>query len=138
MSDNQCQICFEGKTKQEVKQETHNFKGYEITVNQPGLWCDTCNEAILSGSDLKSTREELEIFYAEVKLSIAKDIKKNRENLHMTQVEAARICGGGVNAFSRYEKGEILPSKSTINLLAILSKYPNLLEEINPDNKNAL
>jgi len=101
-------------------------------VDQPGLWCDTCDDAILSGADLKANDEELESFRTEVKQKIASDVKEKREKLHLTQKEAAEYFGGGVRAFHKYEKGEILPSKSTLNLLTILSKHPDLLKEIQP------
>ena len=37
---------------------------------------------------------------------------------------------GGVNAFSRYEKGNAQPHPSTIKLLRVLDKHPELLNEI--------
>jgi len=132
MSDNQCQICFEGNTHQETRKTEYSFKGYSITVDQPGLWCDTCDEAILSGADLQHNTEELENFQKEVKLKIARDVKEKRKKLQMSQKEASEIFGGGIRAFHKYEKGEILPSRSTINLLTILSNHPDLLKEIKP------
>ncbi|MEO3102131.1 type II toxin-antitoxin system antitoxin MqsA, partial [Escherichia coli] len=35
-----------------------------------------------------------------------------------------------VNAFSRYEKGNAQPHPSTIKLLRVLDKHPELLNEI--------
>ena len=46
------------------------------------------------------------------------------------QKEASEIFGGGVNAFSRYEKGNAQPHPSTIKLLRVLDKHPELLNEI--------
>jgi len=34
MSDNQCQICFEGKTKQEIRKQTYEFKN-KRSENKP-------------------------------------------------------------------------------------------------------
>ena len=53
-----------------------------------------------------------------------------RKKLNLSQSEAGEIFGGGVNAFSRYETGKALPHVSTIKLLKLLDKYPELLEEI--------
>ncbi|EPA7320535.1 type II toxin-antitoxin system antitoxin MqsA, partial [Escherichia coli O45:H30] len=50
--------------------------------------------------------------------------------LSLTQKEASEIFGGGVNAFSRYEKGNAQPHPSTIKLLRVLDKHPELLNEI--------
>ncbi len=130
MSDNQCQICFAGTTRREVKEEIYTFKGHETVIQQSGLWCDSCGEGILNGNDLKTTAEEIADFKQAVKLKTAKDLKEKREKLHITQKQAAEICGGGVNAFHKYEKGEIFPPKATINLLTILANHPDLMKEI--------
>ncbi len=130
MSDKQCQICFEGNVNREDKEKIYTFKGYELAIMQSGLWCDSCGEGILNGADLKSTSKEIENFKNEIKLKIAQDLKAKRNKLNITQKEAAEICGGGVNAFHKYEKGEILPPRATIKLLTLLSNHPDLLKEI--------
>ena len=48
------------------------------------------------------------------------EIKAMRKSLGLTQIEASKIFGGGPNAFSRYEKGKTIPSKSTCNLLGLI------------------
>ena len=53
-----------------------------------------------------------------------------RNKLKLTQAEANKIFGGGPNAFSRYETGKALPSKPLIQLLRLLDRRPELLEEI--------
>jgi HTH-type transcriptional regulator/antitoxin MqsA len=50
--------------------------------------------------------------------------------LGLTQKQAAEIFGGGVNAFSRYERGEVEPGPSTVKLLHLLDKHPELLPEV--------
>jgi HTH-type transcriptional regulator / antitoxin MqsA len=52
------------------------------------------------------------------------EIRKYRILLKLTQEQAAQICGGGPNAFSRYESGKVKPSKATCNLLKFLVKHP--------------
>lgn len=52
------------------------------------------------------------------------EVREIRERLRLTQKQAAQICGGGVNAFSRYERGEKLPLRATSNLLRLLYKHP--------------
>jgi HTH-type transcriptional regulator/antitoxin MqsA len=51
-------------------------------------------------------------------------IKKIRKKLNLTQKQASFLCGGGINAFSRYETGLVKASRSTTNLLYVLSKNP--------------
>jgi HTH-type transcriptional regulator/antitoxin MqsA len=53
-----------------------------------------------------------------------------RKKLDLDQRQAGAIFGGGVNAFSRYETGKAEPSVALIKLLALLDRYPELLDEI--------
>ena len=53
-----------------------------------------------------------------------------RKKLGLGQREAGEIFGGGVNAFSRYETGKAQPPVSTVKLLKLLDRHPELLEEI--------
>jgi hypothetical protein len=45
---------------------------------------------------------------------------------------AARLTGGGHNAFSRYERGEATPLPAVINLFRLVDKHPELLQELAP------
>jgi HTH-type transcriptional regulator/antitoxin MqsA len=40
------------------------------------------------------------------------------------------MFGGGVNAFSRYEKGRAKPPLALVKLLWVLNRHPNLLKEL--------
>ena len=63
--------------------------------------------------------------YAKINgLLTSHEVRKIRKKLKLTQKDAARICGGGPNAFSRYERGEATPLRATSNLLRLLARYP--------------
>jgi HTH-type transcriptional regulator/antitoxin MqsA len=53
-----------------------------------------------------------------------------RKKLGLKQAEAGRLFGGGVNAFSEYERGKTQPHKSTVLLLKLLDRHPELLKEL--------
>ena len=57
-------------------------------------------------------------------------LRTTRKRLGLKQAEAAAIFGGGVNAFSEYERGIRQPSKSTVLLLKLLDRHPELLDEV--------
>ncbi|MBB5347695.1 DNA-binding transcriptional regulator YiaG [Desulfoprunum benzoelyticum] len=40
------------------------------------------------------------------------------------------MIGSGVNAFSEYERGVRQPAKSTVLLLKLLDRHPDLLPEV--------
>lgn len=46
---------------------------------------------------------------------------------------AAKIMGGGHNAFSRYERGAATPVPAVMNLLRLLDRHPELLRELTGD-----
>lgn len=58
------------------------------------------------------------------------DIRRIREGLGLTQVEAGELLGGGPRAFTKYENGTIKPTASVANLLKVLEKAPDELKTL--------
>ena len=130
-----CPFCGESTYYHQIKPMTLRYKSHSITVNQPGYWCDKCGEGVIGGEDRMATQKELQMFRARIDhLLTPDDIKHIRKKLHLTQQKAAEIFGGGVNAFSRYERGETPVPKSLSQLFLLLDKHPGLLTEIEPGN----
>jgi len=59
-----------------------------------------------------------------------KFIVKVRKKLSLDQKQAAELFGGGVNAFSRYETGKTKPPLALVQLLKLLDRHPEQLEEL--------
>src|SRR5258708_2837981 len=55
------------------------------------------------------------------------DIRRIREKLGISQVEAGELLGGGPRAFTKYESGTIKPAASVSNLLRMLDANPAAL-----------
>lgn len=126
-----CPFCGKGVLKRKTIKETHTYKDQSIEVEQPGEWCNVCGEGILDSSDLKATDKQIRDFQAQVDgLLPSSEIKRIRKKLKLTQKQAAQVFGGGPNAFSRYEHGEVSPLRSTSNLLRLLDKHPEQLQEL--------
>lgn len=127
-----CPFCGEKSYHHQAKNMTLHYKSHPITVNQPGYWCNECKEGVIGGEDRKATQKELQAFRAKVDGLLTPDeIKYIREKLSLTQQRASEIFGGGINAFSRYERGETPIPKPLSQLLLLLNTHPNLLSEIN-------
>jgi HTH-type transcriptional regulator / antitoxin MqsA len=60
----------------------------------------------------------------------SKEIRRIRRKLGLSQVAAARLTGGGHNAFSRYERGEAMPMPAVVNLFRLLDRHPELLKDL--------
>ena len=57
-------------------------------------------------------------------------IKAIRKRLGLTQSQAARVMGGGDNAFSKYERGEITQSAAMNAVLLLLDAFPDGLKTL--------
>jgi DNA-binding transcriptional regulator YiaG len=55
------------------------------------------------------------------------DIRRIREKLGLSQVEAGELIGGGPRAFTKYEGGAIKPAASIANILRMLDANPAAL-----------
>jgi HTH-type transcriptional regulator/antitoxin MqsA len=57
-------------------------------------------------------------------------MRNTRKKLKLTQADAGRLFGGGASAFSEYERGKTQPHKSTVLLLRLLNRHPELMAEL--------
>jgi HTH-type transcriptional regulator/antitoxin MqsA len=58
------------------------------------------------------------------------ELRRIRKKLGLNQAEAARLTGGGHNAFSRYENGLVAPAPAVVNLFKLLEQHPEELERL--------
>jgi len=126
--DQPCPLCSEGTLLDGVQKKTLNYRGYtyEYTVN--GAFCSRCQDGFPNHDE----QEELswKAFRDRVDAGEAAELARIRKKLKLSQQEAAKIAGGGHNAFSRYERGEAKPVQAVINLFRLLDLHPDLLREI--------
>lgn len=108
-----------------------DYKHEHLVVAQVRGWfCPSCHEAQFADGEGVRYAAELDRFVADVDARQAEELRRIRRKLHLTQKEAARLFGGGVNAFSEYERGVTKPAKATLLLLKVLDKHPDLIEEL--------
>jgi HTH-type transcriptional regulator/antitoxin MqsA len=130
-----CPFCGKESYYHQTKPMILRYKSISITVKQPGFWCDECREGVIGGDDRKATQKELQTLRAQIDGLLTPDkIKQIREELKLTQLNASDIFGGGVNAFSRYERGETPIPRPLSQLLFLLKNHPNLLSEISKNH----
>ncbi len=134
-----CHACNKGTLHHKTKSQVFTYKGKSITLKQPGLWCDFCEEGILNGVDIAKTEKDFEKFKAKIDgLLNPEEIRHIRKDiLKLTQEEAGRIFGGGKNGFSRYERGETKPLPAISNLLKMLERHPEDLKYLIDKNAAA-
>ena len=96
-----------------------------------GWHCPVCGECEFVNE--AGSRHHMDALNALVAASKAEEttfIRNVRKKLGLKQAEAGKLFGGGVNAFSEYERGITQPHKSTIALLRLLNRHPELLNEV--------
>lgn len=127
-----CLFC-SGKMIEDTRDIPYFYKGEMIVIQSvTGNFCGSCGEAVLDAASSRRVSDEMLEFNRQVNAAIVdpRSITRIRKKLSLNQKEAAEIFGGGINAFSRYEKGKARPPLSLIKLLKLLDRHPDLLQEI--------
>lgn len=128
-----CPSCGEGKLVRDTRDIPYTYKGETVTIPAVrGEFCPACGECVLSAAESKRVSAAMLEFNKQVNASIVDPafIARVRKKLALDQRQAATIFGGGVNAFSRYEKGKTKPPLALVKLLQVLDRHPDLLDEI--------
>ncbi|EIC30567.1 MULTISPECIES: type II toxin-antitoxin system MqsA family antitoxin [Methylomicrobium] len=104
---------------------------YEVPA-VAGWHCPVCGEVEFDAATDSAERHSAALAAAR-KSAITRrsaELRAIRKRLGLNQAEAGRLFGGGVSAFSEYECGKTQPHKSTLLLLRLLNKHPELLNEV--------
>jgi HTH-type transcriptional regulator/antitoxin MqsA len=116
------------------------FKGKNFTIEHAGMsstvrdlsgWrCQTCHEVEFDAESAGRYAAAGDELVMRDRARQSKEIRRIRRKLGLSQTAAARLTGGGHNAFSRYERGEAAPLPAVVNLFRILDKHPELLKDL--------
>lgn len=110
---------------------TFTYKGRALVIeNIYGWHCPTCGECEFDDGEGKRHSAAIDDFAARVDAEESAWLREVRKKLGLKQSEAGKLFGGGMSAFSEYERGKTQPHKSTIQLLRLLEKHPELLKDL--------
>jgi HTH-type transcriptional regulator / antitoxin MqsA len=108
-----------------------SYKGQSTTIDMPGWYCHESGESIHTGEDMKVSDAALKELRLEVENILRpQEVKRIRTKIGLTQREAGAILGGGPNAFQKYEQDTVTVSKPMSNLLRVLERHPEEVEEL--------
>lgn len=114
-----------------VRPFTVTYKGQSMTVDLPGYSPASEGEGVHVGDDMIATDVALRILKEKVDgVPAPETIRRIRTKLKLSQREAGSLFKVGENAFDKYERGLIEPSGPTIQLMTLLEKHPELLDEL--------
>ena len=128
-----CPYCGKAELKKGKRDMPYIYKGEQTLIKTVrGDFCPACDEVVLGNSESERTSELMLKFNKEVNAAYIDPafITQVRKKLQLDQREAAEIFGGGINAFSRYENGKTKPPLALVQLLRVLDRHPELLDEI--------
>ena len=108
-----------------------SYKGQSTTADMPGWYCHESGESIYTAEDMKVSDAALKELRLQVEnLLKPQDVKRIRKKIGITQREAGTLLGGGPNAFQKYEQDTVTVSKPMSNLLRVLERHPEEVEEL--------
>ncbi len=124
----QCPVCFEGTLHDGKQRQRVEYRGHFYEYEAKGAFCNRCPDGILT----HDAQEEAawRAFRDQVDANEIAELARIRKKLKLTQQEAAKLAGGGKNAFSRYERGQAKPVAAVVNLFRLLDRHPDLLREL--------
>jgi HTH-type transcriptional regulator / antitoxin MqsA len=128
-----CQDCGAAGSMKRVDRETFTVKHGGTAAAVEGLsgWrCEACDDIMFDAESARRYAAAGDELVLRERERQSKEIRRIRRKLGLSQIDAARLTGGGHNAFSRYERGEAAPLPAVINLLRLLDKHPELLKEL--------
>jgi len=128
-----CVGCGTRKEMARFEDETFTVRHAGMTVKVDGLsgWrCGTCREVEFDAESARRYGAAGDELVLRERKRQSQEIRRIRRELGLSQAAAARLTGGGHNAFSRYERGEATPLPAVVNLFRLLDKHPELLKDL--------
>jgi HTH-type transcriptional regulator/antitoxin MqsA len=124
----------------ETRKGMTRFEGETFTIEHAGMtamveelsgWrCQGCGEVEFDADSARRYAAAGDELVLRDRERQSREIRRIRRKLGLSQVAAARLTGGGHNAFSRYERGEAAPLPAVVNLFRLLDKHPELLKDL--------
>lgn len=108
-----------------------NYKGESRTVDLPGYYPSGPGEGVHVGADMNAVDETLRALKEQLDgIPTPSTIRRVRAKLKLSQREAGLLLRVGENAFDKYERGLVEPSGPTVQLIKVLDRHPELVEEL--------
>lgn len=128
-----CPCCGAAELVHDTRDLAYVYKGERGFAPQvTGDYCPACSEVVLTAQEGDRYVAWRQAFQKQVNAQHFDpvDIARVRQKLALDQREAGELFGGGVNAFSRYENGKTKPPLALLQLLKVLDRHPELLQEL--------
>ncbi|EML0361298.1 type II toxin-antitoxin system MqsA family antitoxin [Providencia rettgeri] len=122
--DNLCPICGDGILQQKVTTTTREFNGKQGSITIHYSECSECGCETASEKDMKLNTRNMNKFKKKcLGLLAGKELLSIRNELGISQKEAADVFGGGSNSFTKYEHDDVIQSVAMDRLIRTAYKH---------------
>lgn len=128
MTANRCPICETGNLVRKTHVGEIAYKDRILSI--PNLEYAECQQC---GADpvLADQARKNQTLFADAKrrhdgLLTSTEIQGARKQLGITQHQASHVFGGGLNAFSKYERGEVVQSEAMDKLIRVACQFESV------------
>ena len=133
----QCPVCGSLQALVAYSDETETVRVRHLVQEIHGMAgerCRVCGETFADSASTARWSEVATALVAKARADEGAELRRVRQKLRLSQVQAAALTGGGHNGFNRYETGKAQPVPAVVNLFRLLDKHPQLLQELEPIN----
>ena len=126
-----CIVCKSEDIKCLIAVESHLYKGNELQIPLEYSVCNGCGREFVPKPQI--LRGEIAVRNAKKKvdgLLSSEEISQARAKLFISQEQASKVFGGGKNAFSKYERGEVSQSAAMDKLIRVCLKHHHVFQEL--------
>jgi putative zinc finger/helix-turn-helix YgiT family protein len=126
MKTSHCPVCASGELALLYASDDIQYKGKTLSVEVEYAVCTYCGEEMILPEQIKSNDCRMRDAWRKADgFLTGEEIVALRKELGLTQQQAAQLFGGGANAFSKYERGEVIQSSAMDKLMRLaLEKQP--------------
>lgn len=125
-SNNLCPICGVGQLHPKVSKNPVEYKGQTTELDLHFSLCDACGSEQADAAQTRVNKRLMNAFKKRVDgLLVGAEVRALRENLRLSQAEAALVFGGGPVAFSKYESDDVAQSEAMDKLLRLAAELPS-------------
>ena len=129
-----CKLCKSEDVSDYVEAEEVSYKGSSLQVSIAYSLCNNCDREFISKPQILQNEAALRAAKKDYDgLLSSEEIIRARRTLSLTQEQAARVFGGGRNAFSKYERGEVSQSVAMDKLIRICLNHREVFHELARD-----
>jgi len=126
-----CKLCKSEDISDFDEVEDISYKGDTLQVSIAYSVCKNCNREFISKSQILKNEMFLRAAKKEFDgLLSSEEITQARKKLSLTQEQASRVFGGGRNAFSKYERGEVSQSVAMDKLIRVCLNHREIFREL--------